>query len=65
MGLLYWGWATSLLYGNISMLVLVLVWTIGAVFIAKKEEKFLEEVFGQEWIKYKEETPFFGFWGRR
>ncbi|MBP9763239.1 MAG: isoprenylcysteine carboxylmethyltransferase family protein [Candidatus Pacebacteria bacterium] len=58
LGVILWAVGISILYSNILIVVLAVVWTLLAILVAKKEEKFLETEFGNEWILYKKRTPF-------
>jgi protein-S-isoprenylcysteine O-methyltransferase Ste14 len=58
LGVILWALGISILYSNILIIGLAIIWTIIAIVVAKKEEKFLEVEFGEEWISYKKRTPF-------
>jgi protein-S-isoprenylcysteine O-methyltransferase Ste14 len=59
LGVIVWGISLAFLYGNIFLISISFVWLIGAVITARKEEKFLEIEFGEDWTNYKRKTPFF------
>lgn len=59
LGICLWVLGVSLLYANIIILFIAITWFILAILVAVSEEKFLQSEFGDEWVKYKERTPFF------
>ncbi|MEY2641350.1 MAG: Phospholipid methyltransferase [Candidatus Parcubacteria bacterium] len=65
LGIMLFVWGVSLCFANLPMLVIALVWHIGAIKAARTEEVYCEREFGSAWRTYKEKTPFLvGFFPR-
>lgn len=59
LGVCLWVLGVSVLYENIIILVMAIIWSTLAMLVATSEEKFLQSEFGDEWTQYKKRTPFF------
>jgi protein-S-isoprenylcysteine O-methyltransferase Ste14 len=65
LGIMLFVWGVSLCFANLVMLIIALIWHIGAIKAARAEEVYCEREFGAAWRAYKEKTPFLvGFFPR-
>lgn len=58
LGITAFAWGVSFAFGNATMLLIALIWYLGARQAARAEELLCEREFGTAWRAYKEKTPF-------